>query len=388
MADFVGQRLGNYQLGRLLGQGGFAEVYLGTHTYLNTQVAIKVLQTRLSGDDSGAFLNEARTIANLVHPNIVRVLDFGIEANIPFLVMDYAPYGTLRNLFPKGIAQPAAKLVPYVKQVASALQYAHDRMLVHRDIKPENMLVGRNGEVLLSDFGIATAAKSSRSQNVAEAAGTVLYMAPEQLQGRPRAASDQYALGIVVYEWLSGTAPFQGMFSEVASQHLFTAPAPLHLKVLSISPALEVVVVKALAKEPHERYGSVAEFAEAFERACNPASSSPTAPALPISSPDVNHTLPMLTQAVIPTAANTPPAHTPCTDVDRTHHHNSPAIHCCSNAFRGAAYLADSAMPPHKPILRGASSCLALPDWWSSLVVAWHGLKLRRSMFRWYLRPA
>ena len=306
MADYSGQRLGNYQLVRLLGQGGFADVYLGMHLYLNTQVAIKVLQTRLTGDDGGTFLNEARTIANLVHPNIVRVLDFGIEANIPFLVMDYAPHGTLRNLFPKGVAQPSAKLVPYVKQVASALQYAHDRMLVHRDIKPENMLVGRNGEVLLSDFGIATIAKSSRSQNVEEAAGTVAYMAPEQLQGRPRAASDQYALGIVVYEWLSGSAPFQGMFTEVASQHLFAVPPSLHQKVLSISPALEAVVVKALAKEPHERFGTIAEFAEAFESASYPTVSYPTAPTQPVSSSDVYSTVPMQTQTAIPTAANTP----------------------------------------------------------------------------------
>src|SRR5579885_96012 len=268
MTDYSGLRLGNYQLERLLGQGGFADVYLGTHVYLKTQVAIKVLQTRLTGEDVDAFLNEARTIASLVHPHIVRVLDSGIENSLPFLVMDYAPHGTLRRLFPRGVAQPPAKLVPYVKQVASALQYAHERNLVHRDIKPENMLIGREGEVLLSDFGIATAARSSRSQEVAETAGTVIYMAPEQLRGKPRAASDQYALGIVVYEWLSGNPPFQGTFSEVASQHLFADLPSLRQKVPSLSPALEAVVRHALAKDPHQRFATIAEFAHAFESAC------------------------------------------------------------------------------------------------------------------------
>jgi eukaryotic-like serine/threonine-protein kinase len=305
MADYTGLRLGNYQLERVLGQGGFADVYLGKHIYLNTQVAIKVLQARLTGEDTEAFLNEARTIASLIHPNIVRVFDFGIEKDLPYLVMDYAPHGTLRHLFPRGVAQPAAKLVPYVKQVASALQYAHDRNLVHRDIKPENMLVGRSEEVLLSDFGIATIAKSSQSQHV-ETAGTVIYMAPEQLKGRPRPASDQYALAVVVYEWLSGSPPFQGTFSEVASQHLFAELPPLHQKLPSIPPALEAVIRQALAKEPHERFATIAEFASAFERACTLPSAHPASP-VPSSVQDAYMTIPMQSQAAIPTVLNTPP---------------------------------------------------------------------------------
>lgn len=305
MTDYSGLRLGNYQLERLLGQGGFADVYLGTHVYLKTQVAIKVLQTRLTGEDVDAFLNEARTIASLVHPHIVRVLDSGIENSLPFLVMDYAPHGTLRRLFPRGVAQPPAKLVPYVKQVASALQYAHERNLVHRDIKPENMLIGREGEVLLSDFGIATAARSSLSQEVAETAGTVIYMAPEQLRGKPRAASDQYALAIVIYEWLSGSPPFQGTFSEVASQHLFAELPSLRQKVPSLPPALEAVVRHALEKDPHQRFATIAEFAHAFESACT-LSSTPPASLVSPSAHDAYMTVPMLSQAVIPTMVNTP----------------------------------------------------------------------------------
>src|SRR6266576_2183411 len=203
MIDRVGQQLGNYRLSRLIGHGGFAEVYLGEHIHLNTQAAIKVLQIRLTGSHLEQFRNEARTIASLVHPNIVRVLDFGVEDDIPYLVMDYAPNGTLRQLHPRGTALALQNIVPYVKQVALALQYAHDRKLIHRDIKPENMLLGANGEVLLSDFGLVLLAQSTGSQTAKEMAGTLPYMAPEQINGKPRSASDQYALGIVLYEWLS-----------------------------------------------------------------------------------------------------------------------------------------------------------------------------------------
>ena len=183
MADRVGQQLGNYQLTRLLGEGGFAEVYLGEHIHLGSQAAIKVLHSQLSSDDTDGFRKEARTIVRLIHPNIVRVLEFGIEGKTPFLVMDFAPNGTLRQRHPKGTMLPLETIVSYVKQVADALQYAHDEKLIHRDIKPENMLVGRRNEILLSDFGIAIVAQSSRYQNTQDMAGTIAYMAPEQIQG-------------------------------------------------------------------------------------------------------------------------------------------------------------------------------------------------------------
>src|SRR5438445_1652174 len=140
MADRVGQQLGNYQLLRLLGEGGFAEVYLGEHIHLGTQAAIKVLHTQLASDDMERFRAEARTIAHLIHPHIVRVLEFGIEGKTPFLVMDYAPHGTLRQRHPKGTRLPLETVVNYTKQVAEALQYAHEKKLIHRDIKPENLL--------------------------------------------------------------------------------------------------------------------------------------------------------------------------------------------------------------------------------------------------------
>ncbi len=279
MNDRIGQQLGNYRLIRLLGQGGFADVYLAEHLYLNTKAAIKVLQTRLTSEDSNSFLNEARTIANLVHPHIVRVLDFGLQNNMPYLVMDYAPNRTLRQFYPKGTPLPAERILPYVKQVASALMYAHQRKVVHRDIKPENMLLGNNYEVLLSDFGIATVSQSSRYDSTKQVVGTAGYMAPEQIQGKPRPASDQYALGIVVYEWLSGNRPFHGTFTEVASQHMFAPPPPLREKVPSILPEVEQVVMVALAKDPEKRFGTVEAFATAFEEACQHALPTYTIPA-------------------------------------------------------------------------------------------------------------
>jgi len=267
MADLIGQQLGRYHLVRLIGQGGFADVYLGEHIHLNTQAAIKVLQMRLVGSNMQQFSTEARTIASLVHPNIIRVLDFGVENGIPFLIMDYAPNGALRQRHPKGIALPPAQIIPYVRQVASALQYAHDRKFIHRDIKPENMLLGRSSEVLLSDFGLVLIAQSTGSRSIQEMSGTIAYMAPEQLEGRPHPASDQYSLGIIVYEWLTGDRPFNGAFVEIASQHMLTPPAPLHGKIPGISPAIEDVVLTALAKNLQQRFASIQAFATALEQA-------------------------------------------------------------------------------------------------------------------------
>ena len=264
----IGQQLGNYRLTRLLGQGGFSDVYLGEHVHLNTQAALKILQMRLVGSNLEAFRNEARTVATLAHPHIVRILDFGVEDGAPFLVMDYASHGSLRERYPSGSILPPAQLVSYVKQVASALHYAHQKKLIHRDIKPENMLLGADENLLLSDFGLVLVAQSSSSQITREAAGTVPYMAPEQLQGKPRPASDQYSLAIVVYEWLCGERPFKGGSVEIMGQQLLMPPPPLRQKVSTIPATVEEVVLKALAKDPQERFASVEEFARHLEVAC------------------------------------------------------------------------------------------------------------------------
>jgi eukaryotic-like serine/threonine-protein kinase len=268
MTDRVGQRLGNYRLTRLLGKGGFAEVYLGEHLRLGTHATVKVLYTRLaSPEEVISFEKEAQIIAHLKHPHIVRVFDFDVQDDTPFLVMDYAVSGTQHQRHPKGTTLPLPTIINYVKQVTEALQYAHDQKLIHRDVKPENMLVGEREELLLSDFGIALIAQSSRYQGTQGMAGTITYMAPEQIEGKPRPASDQYALGIVVYEWLSGDRPFRGSYSEIAVQHTITPPPPLCEKVPTILPDVEHVVMTSLAKDPKQRFANVQAFANALKQA-------------------------------------------------------------------------------------------------------------------------
>jgi eukaryotic-like serine/threonine-protein kinase len=267
MSNRAGQQFGNYRLIRLLGQGGFADVYLAEHIHLETLSAVKILSIRLTSEHVEHFRTEARTVARLIHPHIVRVLDFGVEDSTPYLAMDYAPNGSLRQYYAKGTRVPLNSIVGYVKQVAEALQYAHDHKLIHRDVKPDNMLIGAKNEILLSDFGIASLAHSTHSLNTQEGSGTIYYMAPEQIQGKPRIASDQYALGIVVYEWISGVRPFNGTAAEIGMQQLLTQPPSLREKVPTIPADIEQVVFTALAKDPQKRFASVQAFATALEKA-------------------------------------------------------------------------------------------------------------------------
>ncbi len=265
-----GQQLGHYCLLRFLGRGGFAEVYLGEHIHLHTLAALKVLRLSLTEEYRQQFLAEARVIAVLDHPHIVQVWDYGFEGESPFLVMRYAPHGSIRAVHTPGTRVPLTKVVSYVNQMASALQYAHERKLVHRDVKPENILLGYRHHLLLSDFGLATIVHSSQPQHPQNIAGTVSYMAPEQIQGSACLASDQYALGIVVYEWLTGTLPFTGSHLEVAVQHLMAPPPPLRAKVPDLPPELEQVLHTALSKNPQERFASITAFAAALEQAIQP----------------------------------------------------------------------------------------------------------------------
>ncbi len=310
MADRSGQQLDTYRLIHLLGAGGYGEVYLAEHIYRKTQVAIKVLP-QLAQDDLRGFLTEARTM-RLKHPNIVQVLDFGVEERIPFIVMEYAPNGTLRQRHPKGTQVPLPAIVYYVKQVASALQYAHDERMIHRDVKPENMLIGAQNQVLISDFGIATIAHGTASQNAEMMIGTIPYMAPEQIQGHPRPASDQYSLGIIVYEWLCGERPFNGTLTEVAIQQTVVFPRSLREKNPAISPVAEQVVMTALAKDPKQRFGSVQAFANALEQALQPSMPLPAAQP-PATVPVSTH---QITRPWNVTTAPTPATFSPLPTVD------------------------------------------------------------------------
>src|SRR5205807_3548475 len=290
--DLIGQQLGNYRLTALLGKGGFAKVYLGEHIFLGSQAkaAIKVLnETQLSDEDRQSFLTEARTIRRLNHPHIVKLLEFGIEVNryvdasIPYLVMDYAPHGTLRNRHARNTVVPVQQLMSYVNQITEGLQYAHDQEIVHRDVKPENMLVMGINDIVLSDFGIAVTGHDSI--NLAQTKdgvlrGTFVYIAPERFRGTTRRASDQYSLGIVVYEWLTGVLPFKGTPEQIIFNQIHNPPPPLYGTYPHISREIEAVVMRALAKEPEQRYPSVRDFAQALNVAIQSVAQSHMQPAL------------------------------------------------------------------------------------------------------------
>ncbi len=300
--DRVGQQAGEYRLLRLLGGGGFGEVYLGEHIRNHSHAAIKILHARLiRSEELKAFINEARTF-RLKHPHIVPLLDFGMTFNdVPYLVMEYASNGTLRERHPLGTQVPLLSVVSYVNQVASALQYAHNLYLIHRDVKPENMLVGATGEILLTDFGISTVAQNSYTSSKQQGliGGTASYMAPEQIDGRPQTASDQYALGVLTYEWISGKRLFQGTAMEVMMQHMMTPPPSLSQQVPTLTPEVERVIFTALAKDPRQRFSNIQAFATALTQASRQSFplSLPSSP--PFLSP--SHSTETMAEAISPT---------------------------------------------------------------------------------------
>jgi serine/threonine protein kinase len=262
----VNPQIGNYRLTRFLGKGGYAEVYLGIHIYLQREAAIKILMMALTPADHQAFLDEAQRMAHFYHPHIVRVIDAGDAGGALYLVMEYAPNGTLLDRHPPGSRLSLVTILPYVYQVADALDYAHKERLIHRDIKPGNLLIGAKGEVLLSDFGVAVI-HNTMTNPQQQVAGTVAYMAPEQIEGRAQPASDQYSLAVVVYEWLMGEWPFQGTIPELVSHHLSMPPPSLREKMPELPLAVEQVIHKALSKNPASRFASVGEFAQALDQA-------------------------------------------------------------------------------------------------------------------------
>jgi predicted ATPase/DNA-binding CsgD family transcriptional regulator/tRNA A-37 threonylcarbamoyl transferase component Bud32 len=270
------QDLGNYQLIQLIEQGHWASVYLGEHRHLHTQVAIKILHAPLADTEMQDYLSEARTLARLRHPHIVRVLDFGVQEDTPFLVMEYAPGGNLRQLHPRGTRLPLSTVVSYVKQVAEALQYAHEQRLIHRNLKPENLLLGPEQEIWLSDFGLANLAHSARSQSFQQTANIMASMVPEQLEGHPAPASDQYAMGVLVYEWLAGERPFSESVTKPTVKQVLAPPPSLSEKEPTLPVQVDQVVQKALAKDPNERFASVQAFALALEEAMRGESSGRT----------------------------------------------------------------------------------------------------------------
>jgi len=267
----LGKLVGEYRLVRKLGGGGFGTVYLAEHVHEHTQAAVKVLNIRLTrSEDFKNFIKEASTI-RLRHPHIVPLLNFGISRDdLPFLVMEYAPNGTLRDRHSKGERIPLPTIVSYVNQLALALQYAHDQRIVHRDVKPENILIRADGTLLVSDFGVAKTLEQSLSLNTQTPVGTPPYLAPEQYMGQPCFASDQYSLAVIVYEWICGVRPFGGSDIGLVYQHRYVTPPSLRDRLPMLPEAVEHVVFKALAKAPEDRFSRIQEFASALHNAIEP----------------------------------------------------------------------------------------------------------------------
>jgi serine/threonine protein kinase len=260
--NYSGSQFGQYRLMRRIGRGGFADVYEAWDIHLARVVAVKVLRGQLPQQ----FLREARLLARLDHPHIVRVVEFNIHNNIPYCVMAYAQ-GSLDQRHPSGEILLLELVIQYIWQIADALTYLHNQGFVHLDVKPGNLLLGKEGEILLADFGIAALIQNTEPQNGRAIVGTVAYMAPERFRGDAYTASDQYALAVIVYEWLTGEALFHGSTKEVIWQHLHS-PVPLsRMRNLGVPHSIRQVLLKALAKQPEDRFETVHAFAQALEQA-------------------------------------------------------------------------------------------------------------------------
>jgi len=262
------RRLGHYQLDRLIGTGGFADVYEAWDIHLGRRVAIKVLRTRFTLREQDTFLREARILDHMDHPNIVRVIEFDVDHGIPFIVMPYISSGSIRQRHPPGDCVPTESIVHYAKQLANALMYIHERGFVHRDIKPENLLLEQDGKVLLADFGIVSLIRNMGTFENPEIVGTVDYLAPERLYGEALPASDQYSLAALVFEWLTGETLFHGTTYAILWQHANT-PASTRLNASGIPPAVRKVLSRALAKNPEERFENIQKFVKVLCQALN-----------------------------------------------------------------------------------------------------------------------
>src|SRR5947209_8814617 len=278
---------GRYHRLRLLGSGGMGEVYLMQDIRVSRQVAIKVIRSEgaaypdseAARDAARLFQREARAIAALEHPNILPLYDFGEETHddttMTYMVMPFCSEGSLAGWLRQrdsATRLSAQDFAHAVEQAADALQYAHDHQVIHLDVKPSNFLLRRNTKnpnrptLLLADFGIArssaTAASSSRTVR-----GTPTTMAPEQWSSMPVPASDQYALAVMIYELLAGRPPFVGGMEQLMYQHFHAQPAPPSMFNPHLPAAIDTVLLRALAKNPEDRFPSISAFAGAFEQA-------------------------------------------------------------------------------------------------------------------------
>jgi len=260
------QTLGKYTLGALLGQGGMGAVYRSHHPLLNRPVAIKVMLVNIAADPQAhqRFLREAQVVAVLSHPNIVNIFDVDVQDGQPYIVMDFAPGGSLAARLQAGpimLEETLRLAIP----LADALAYAHGQGLIHRDLKPANVLLRPDGSPVLADFGLARPIiGDSAAQITATGAvmGTLAYMAPEQFSARPAdARSDLYAFGVMLYEMLTGRVPFEGDSAPIMYGHLQQPPPPPRRLNPALPDAIEQLILRLLEKNPDMRPQSAAELA-------------------------------------------------------------------------------------------------------------------------------
>jgi eukaryotic-like serine/threonine-protein kinase len=301
----AGLRIGDrYELTRQIAGGGMGEVWAGHDHVLDREVAIKLLR-REYADDAGfveRFRAEARHAASLSHPNIASVYDYGELDGSAYLVMELVPGQSLSSVLAARGSMPAAEAVPLLQQAAQGLQAAHVAGLVHRDVKPGNLLVTPDGQVKITDFGIARAGGQVPLTRTGEVMGTAQYLAPEQAMGRAAtSSSDVYGLGVVAYEMLTGRRPFDADNPiAVAMSQVNDTPPPLPATVPS---AVASVVLQALSKDPDERPHSASAFSDALGRAMRGHPVTP--PGAPVVGPPL--TQPVTSPTVVPAAGTGAP---------------------------------------------------------------------------------
>jgi serine/threonine-protein kinase len=251
-----------YEIQNRIGRGGMADVFLARDVLLDRPVAIKVLFPEFATDPNFVerFRREAQSAANLNHPNIVSVYDWGKYSNTYFMAMEYVQGRTLADILKANGHVSSVQAAEIASEVSAALSFAHRNGVVHRDIKPANILIGSAGQVKVADFGIARAMNAPTESNLTQAGsvmGTATYFSPEQAQGaQPDPRSDLYSLGIVLYEMVAGTPPFTGENPvSIAYKQVHDAPQPLNRLVADVPRPFEAIVAKLLAKNPDQRYG-------------------------------------------------------------------------------------------------------------------------------------
>jgi serine/threonine protein kinase len=267
------RKFGRYRMVRELARGGMATVYLAHDPRFNREVAIKVLPRQFLHDPQflARFQHEAETVASLEHQGIVPVYDFGEQEDLPYLVMRYMAGGSLTDRIKKGHVS-TEEAVAILRPIASALDYAHSKGVVHRDVKPSNILFDKSGDAYLSDFGIVRLAEATVSFTGSAVIGTAAYMSPEQAQGGAEldGRSDVYSLGVVLYEMLAGDVPYKG---ETPTQQLIAhilEPVPRISQVnADVSPEVETVLMRALAKNRDDRYPTAGALVDALEAAAS-----------------------------------------------------------------------------------------------------------------------